>query len=459
MTDREFWDESIPIPDGIFLSASIEDWNSDTRRLSGQESSPEKYYKLIRYESAVDMTVQVQPDIDLKADGVIVEAYNGNIKNNGSIENGSIPFVESDNRITVTWLTPKEPDFTVRVRYKGFWYRTTVITDMINYFKPTCVIEDAGYDKQDESTKIKISGKWFNRRTTGSTYDFYSENNISKFQYRKREINGTWSDWYPPDTHTWTPNGFTVDVFNYTGNYGFYKPPTKTMEYQFRLTDKLNSVDSNILLAKGKPIFDWDLDDFHFGVNVSMDKQLDMYSTIYLHGEDIDMSGGRINLGVSGDIIRNGKSIFSDTGPFRAANNFSATRAISDNNVIGETNNISITAHNPTWTNSNLSNGDSHNFTFYIIQPFNLVLLRGYVSGFSSDLASSTSYINLCQFDADFGAADTSALSVSGPKPCSAIMNTDGYIKIIVPEGISTGTQLYITGIYPLSSLSSYYQS
>ena len=173
MTDREFWDESIPIPDGIFLSASIEDRNSDTRRLSGQDSSPEKYYKLIRYESAVDMTVQVKPDIDLKAEGVIVEAYNGNIKNNGSVENGSIPFVESDNRITVTWLTPKEPDFTVKVRYKGFWYRTTVITDMINYVRPTCVIEDAGYDKENERTKIKISGKWFNRRTTGSTYDFY----------------------------------------------------------------------------------------------------------------------------------------------------------------------------------------------------------------------------------------------------------------------------------------------
>ena len=456
MTDREFWDESIPIPDGIFLSASIVDRNSDTRRLSGQESSPEKYYKLIRYKSDVDMTVQVQPDIDLKADGVIVEAYNGNIKNNGSVENGSIPFVESDNRITVTWLTPKEPDFTVRVRYKGFWYRTTVITDMINYVKPTCVIEDAGYDKENESTKIKISGKWFNRRTTGSTYDFYSENNIKKFQYRKREVNGTWSDWYPPDNQTWTPNGFTVNVYDYTGNYGFYKPPTKTMEYQFRLTDKLYSVDSNILLAKGKPIFDWDLDDVHFGVNVNMDKNLEVNGGTYLWG---GLHTYEIDLGATGDIIRNGQSIFSNTSPFRATNNFSATKAISDNNVIGETNNISITAHSPTWTNSNLSNGDSHNFTFYIIQPLNLVLLRGYVSGFNSDLANSTSYINLCKFDADFGAADISALSVSGPKPCSAIMNTDGYIKIIVPEGVSTGTQLYITGIYPLNNNSSYYKS
>ena len=455
MTEREFWDESIPIPDGIFLSASIEDWGTDTKRLSGQESSPGKYYKLIRYESAVDMTVQVKPDIDLKAEGVIVEAYNGNIKNNGSVENGSIPFVESDNRITVTWLTPKEPDFTVRVRYKGFWYRTTVITDMINYVRPTCVIEDAGYDKENESTKIKISGKWFNRRTTGSTYDFYSENNISKFQYRKREVNGTWSDWYPPDTQTWTPNGFTVNAYDYTGNYGFYKPPTKTMEYQFRLTDKLSHADSNILLAKGKPIFDWDLDDVHFGVNVNMDKNLEVNGGTYLWG---GLHTYEIDLGATGDIIRNGQSIFSNTSPFRATNNFSATKAISEPNVIGETNNISITTHSPTWINSNLSSG-SHNFAFYIIQPFNLVLLRGYVSGFSSDLASSTSYVNLCKFNADFGAADISALSVSGPKPCSAIMNTDGYIKIIVPEGASTETQLYITGIYPLNNNSSYYKS
>ena len=451
------WDESIPIPDGIFLSASIEDRDDVTRRLSGQESSPGEYYKLIRYKSIVDMTVQVKPDIDLKADGVVIEAYNGNIKNNGSQENGSIPFVESDNRITVTWMIPKEFDFTVRVRYKGMWYRTTVNTDMLNYVKPTCVIEETQYDKVNESTAIKISGKWFNRRGRAE-YDFYSENNIPRFQYRSREINGTWSNWYPKDTDLWTPNGFTFDVYDYTGEYGFYKPPTKTMEYQFRLTDKLYSVNSNILLSKGKPIFDWDIDDFHFGVPVSMDKPLKMYSTIYLNGEDINMSGGRINLGTSGDIIRNGQSIFNNTNNFRATNNFSATKAISDNNVIGETNNISITAHNPTWTNSNLSSG-SHNFTFYIIQPFNLVLLRGYVSGFSSDLASSASYINLCQFDADFGAADTSALSVSGPKPCSAIINTDGYIKIIVPEGASTGTQLYITGIYPLNNNSSYYQS
>lgn len=435
------------IPANLFLSTTIYDRNSTTRLYTGETTTPGgDGYKLIRYASIAVLTVKIHSDIDLTDSKIQIEAYNGNIKNNGTVEYGALPQVNTaTNTIEVVWMSPHDYDFTLRIKLQGIWFSTTIGTVMTNYIVPTCVIEKTSYDETNNKLKIKISGKYYN----GS---LGTANNSYKFQWRSRVINGNWSSWSTDNSNI---SGFTISNFNYSAVGTFTIQGKVVQDFQFRLIDKFNTIDSNILLVQGTPIFDWSNEDFHFGVTVNMDRPLNADGGIYSNS----IHTNRIDLGASGDIIRNGQSIFSKASPFRATNNFSAAKAISDTNVIGETNNnISITAYSPTWTNSNLSGG-GHNFTFYIIQPFNLVLLRGYVSGFSSDLASSTSYINLCQFDADFGAADTSALSVSGPKPCSAIINTDGYIKIIVPEGTSTETQLYITGIYPLNNNSSYYQS
>ena len=441
------------IPTNLFLSTTVYDRNYKTRNLSGQQELVPggNGYKLVRYKSEVDFDIQLHKDFDLTDTNITIEAYNGNIKSNGSIEYGSLPQIDTGtNTIHVVFLRPHSSSFILRIKVKGVWLSTGVETDMIEYVEPTCIIEKKSYNESTHDLDLTLSGKYFNA-------PFWGTPNTYLFQWRKRALGGTWSDWsYNDGSHN--VKDLTFSGFNYSA-IGYFSPNTNTVnEYQFQLTDKLTSVLSNILIVQTTPIFDWSNEDFHFGVPVRMDKRLEMSAGIYLQGNDIIMSGGTINLGTSGDIIRNGQSIFNNTNSFRATNNFSATKAISDTNAIKETsNNISITTYNPTWINSNLSSG-SHNFTFYIIQPFNLVLLRGYISGFSSALSSSTSYINLCKFNADFGAADISALSVSGPKPCSAIINTDGYIKIIVPEGISTETQLYITGIYPLNNNSSYYQ-
>ena len=107
--------------------------------------------------------------------------------------------------------------------------------------------------------------------------------------------------------------------------------------------------------------------------------------------------------------------------------------------------------------NSIIEISASSRFGCYIIQPFNLVLLDGYISGFKNPLPNSTSYVKLCDFEQDFWPDENCVLPVSGNSR-NAILDINGNLKMKFPDGASTKAEIYISGIYHLSAISSYYK-
>ena len=349
-----------------------------------------------------------------------------------STENGTLTAVETDSYKYVEVIFPKAASniFYFELKRSGASSPYTVSTkslSLIDYVFPTCKVT-AEKNPNTGTMVLNITGNYFSGAFAPQNNNNYDNKNYINVQYRYKEAGAeTWGEWMdvPTGNHDadyhWTDTQVYAKYNKYTAKIRIRGLDSNTVyAVEACVTDRVGTITSQIEYGYSKPIFDWSAHDFNFNVPV------------YANGA-MQING---DLNVVGKITQNGVSTGGGTASI-----------------------INITAYNPIWTNSNMATSAQNSFTFYIIQPFNLVLLRGYVSGFRSNLASSTSYINLCKFDTNFWPMDISALSVSGPKPCNAIMNTDGYIKIIVPEGASTGTQLYITGIYPLSSLSSYYKS
>ena len=346
-----------------------------------------------------------------------------------STEDGTLTITETDTYNSAEVLFPKATSnvFYLELKYSdanGSYEVWTERIGLIDYVFPTCKVT---VEKEPNTgiMTVNITGNYFSGYFDSD--DNVSGDNSMYVQYRYKEAGTeTWGEWidvhkYNTTDSQWTDTQVYVRYNKYTAKITIRGlDPNTVYAVEARIIDRVGDVTSKIEYGYSKPIFDWSAHDFNFNVPV------------YTNGA-MQING---DLNVIGKITQNGVS----TGG-------------------GVDSLINITYHAVYTKNSIIAPSGRSYCEAYIIQPFNLVLLRGYVSGFSSDLASSTSYINLCQFDADFGAADISALSVSGPKPCSAIINTDGCIKIIAPEGTSTETQLYITGIYPLNNNSSYYQS
>ena len=362
--------------------------------------------------------------------------YEATIRNGNntiySTEDGTLTAVETDSYKYVEVIFPKAASnvFYFELKRSGASSPYTVSTkslSLIDYVFPTCKVT-AEKNPNTGTMILNITGNYFSGAFAPQNNNNYDNKNYINVQYRYKEAGTeTWGKWMDVPTGNHDADYHWTDIQVYA-KYNKYTAeirirgldPNTVYAVEACVTDRVGTITSKIEYGYSKPIFDWSAHDFNFNVPV------------YTNGA-MEING---DLNVVGKITQNGVSTGGGTASI-----------------------INITAYNPMWTNSNMAASAQNSFTFYIIQPFNLVLLRGYVSGFRSALASSTSYINLCKFDTNFWPMDISALSVSGPKPCNAIMNTDGYIKIIVPEGASTGTPFYITGIYPLSQLSSYYKS
>lgn len=384
---------------------------------------------MIRYVSNVRARMNYSEPLGSTYEAVI---RNGNNKTY-STEDGTLTNVqETDlyNYAEVIFPKAASDSFYFELKRSGASSPYTVSSkslSIIEYVFPTCKVS-AEKNPNTGIMILNITGNYFSGAFAPQNNNNYDNKNYINVQYRYKEAGTeTWGKWINVPTsnsnadYHWTDTQVYVDYRKYTAEIIIRGlDPNTVYAVEACVTDRVGTITSKTEYGYSKPIFDWSAHDFNFNVPV------------YTNGA-MQING---DLNVVGKITQNGVSTGGGTASI-----------------------INITAYNPIWTNSNMATSAQNSFTFYIIQPFNLVLLRGYVSGFRSNLASSTSYINLCKFDTNFWPMDISALSVSGPKPCNAIMNTDGYIKIIVPEGASTGTQLYITGIYPLSSLSSYYKS
>ena len=104
-----------------------------------------------------------------------------------------------------------------------------------------------------------------------------------------------------------------------------------------------------------------------------------------------------------------------------------------------------------------LSSSDNSYAYFYLLKPFNLVFVRFRFDGLSSAVSASTSYTTLCTFDERFKPGGATALSVSGGNNCDVLVNDSGQVRVVPKNGLSTSQNIYISGMYSLSSSSSLY--
>lgn len=93
----------------------------------------------------------------------------------------------------------------------------------------------------------------------------------------------------------------------------------------------------------------------------------------------------------------------------------------------------------------------------YVLKPFNLVFMRLYITGFTEAITASTSAFTACTFADNYKPAGNIALSCYGTKDTNALINSDGALRMRPRDGLATGSELHISGIYPLSSSSDLY--
>lgn len=360
--------------------------------------------------------------------------YEAVIRNGNNIiystEDGTITSIhETDSYNYVEVIFPKAASnvFYCELKYSGASGSYKVWSErigLVDYVFPTCKVTVEKYPNTGNMT-LNITGNYF------SGY-FDSDDNVGGknsmyVQYRYKEAGTeTWGEWtdIPTDNfnadYNWTDTQVYVDYRKYTAKIRIRGlDPNTVYAVEACITDRVGTITSKIEYGYSKPIFDWSAHDFNFNVPV------------YTNGA-MQING---DLNVIGKITQNGVS----TGG-------------------GVDSLINMTYYAMLMKNSIIEISASSRFGCYIIQPFNLVLLDGYISGFKNPLANSTSYIKLCDFDMDFWPDENCVLSISGPKPCNAIIDINGNLKVIVPEGASTKTPFYVSGIYHLSAVSSYYK-
>lgn len=144
---------------------------------------------------------------------------------------------------------------------RGLVTTQTVTVPMINYIKPTCnqtvtMVMESSTSTQAEFT---ATGNYFNG-------NFGAANNTIKLESRRRENGGSWSAWADISilindisNNTYTASGDMTGL-DASGTYDF----------QFRVTDKIMTVESTIGTFTLKPIFDWSKTDFNFNVPVTI---------------------------------------------------------------------------------------------------------------------------------------------------------------------------------------------
>ena len=346
-----------------------------------------------------------------------------------STEDGTLTVDETDTYNCAEVIFPKATSnvFYFELKYSGASASYKVSTErlgLIDYVFPTCKL---AVEKEPNTgiMTLNITGNYFSGSFDGSSY--HNALYIQQYRYKEAGVE-TWGEWtdIPTGNHNadynWTDTQVYARYNKYTGKVIIRGlDPNTVYAVEVRVRDNIGFVTSKIEYGYSKPIFDWSAHDFNFNVPV------------YTNGA-MQING---DLNVIGKITQNGVSAGGGVDSLIKITYY----AILEN-----------------YSNSILAINARTHFNGYIIQPFNLVLFNGYISGLKNPLPNSTSYVKLCDFERDFWPSEACVLSVSGTSH-NAIIDINGNLKIKFPEGASTEAELYITGIYPLSSLSSYYQS
>ena len=213
----------------LINSITFEDTNSTTTALTGDSST------MVRYMSNVKVSVS--------ASGVNKARIKSITINNTTASNGIVTFNSaSSNSFEVKVVDSRE-----------FPTTQTKTMPMIDYVPLTINANIKREQPTNGKVVIDYSGNYFN----GS---FGSESNTLTVQYRYIEKGGSWDNvnWITLNPNIYSNNTYeqviTIDGFDYQKQYVF----------QVRATDKLSSPEPSVAnITKGKPIFNWDENNFN----------------------------------------------------------------------------------------------------------------------------------------------------------------------------------------------------
>lgn len=213
----------------LINSITFEDTNSTTTALTGDSST------MVRYMSNVKVSAS--------ASGVNKATIKSITINNTTASNG-----------IVTFNSASSNSFEVKVvDSRGFTTTQTETMPMIDYVPLTLSANVYRDEPTNGKVVIDYSGNYFSR-------SFGSVSNTLTVQYRYIEKGGSWDNvnWITLNPNIYSNNTYeqviTIDGFDYQKQYVF----------QVRATDKLSSPEPSVAnITKGKPIFNWDENNFN----------------------------------------------------------------------------------------------------------------------------------------------------------------------------------------------------
>lgn len=213
----------------LINSITFEDTNSTTTVLTGDSST------MVRYMSNVKVSVS--------ASGVNKATIKSITINNTTASNGIVTFNYASSN-----------SFEVKVvDSRGFTTTQTETMPMIDYVPLTLSANVYRDEPTNGKVVIDYSGNYFSR-------SFGSVSNTLTVQYRYIEKGGSWDNvnWITLNPNIYSNNTYeqviTIEGFDYQKQYVF----------QVRATDKLSSPEPSVAnITKGKPIFNWDENNFN----------------------------------------------------------------------------------------------------------------------------------------------------------------------------------------------------
>lgn len=219
------------------FSPIIEDGNTDTGALTGDINTLIKYHNTAVYSIGASG----------RKGATIVSQYikNGDVVNTSpygeftNVESNIFEISATDNR--------------------GVTLTQTVETKWTEYFKPT-IVATATAPTSVKDMQVTIDGNCF--------YGAFSEaaaaqNNSFTLSYRYAAVNYDLGEWIEVDyTPTFDMYSHTITLTDVDYRLGY--------NFQAKIADSLNTVESTVIRINTIPVFDWSADDFNFNVPVNM---------------------------------------------------------------------------------------------------------------------------------------------------------------------------------------------
>lgn len=235
---------NVPSLYGPTLDPTFKDVNSKTVALTGDSSKLVQYFSSVQYDTGA-----------FTSTGATMKSY--------KVTCGS----QSKSTSTGTFYNVDTNRFTISATdSRGFTTTETFYPTMVPYIKLTANTSLAKVDTSSGYVALNLRGNFF-----GGWFGVVENHTVVSYRYKID--GGEWSNW-------------SEVVYNIVNDeYQAYVEFTAldykgTYIFQSKAEDKLMSIESNEVVVKIMPVFDWGPEDFSFNVPVTIDGDLTVTGTI-----------------------------------------------------------------------------------------------------------------------------------------------------------------------------------